>query len=105
MNRTIRKRMGIFTGKGTDNAQDFELERLYCPGFQLKLLSGKYFFVYCVGFFLTCLNTHVLFNSWNFSSKCPFLALVVGMGNVLYRFPDSILGQRFAVLLRGGRKP
>lgn len=32
MDRTIRKRMGLFTGKGTDNAQDFELERLYCPG-------------------------------------------------------------------------
>lgn len=32
MDRTIRKRMGIFTGKGADNAQDFELERLYCPG-------------------------------------------------------------------------
>lgn len=43
MNRTLRKRMGIFTGKGTDSAQDFELEKLYCPGFQFRLLSGRYF--------------------------------------------------------------
>lgn len=60
MNRTLRKRMGIFTGKGTESAQDFELERLYCPGFQIRLLSERYF-LYIVFDFSRLVLTHVCY--------------------------------------------